>query len=96
MLQENKPDAVCTYVHTYFDTYSDRHVLGCLLLFAGVIALLCCPVLAAQRQHKILVRSTAVLLLLCTGAAVPPATLAHKEAWTGMTDICSTVHGPTF
>ena len=35
------------YVHTYFDTYSDRHVFG-LLLCAGGIAL-CFAVLAVQR-----------------------------------------------
>ena len=38
MLQENKRDAACVYVHTSFDTYSDRHVLG-LLHCAEVIAL---------------------------------------------------------
>ena len=45
MLQEDKRDVACMYVHTSFDTYSDRHVLG-LLRCAGVIALcrvvLCC------------------------------------------------------
>ena len=39
MLQEINPDAACMYVHTSFDMYSDRHVLG--LLCAGVIALCC-------------------------------------------------------
>ena len=42
------------YVHTSFDTYSDRHVLG-LLLCAGVVAM-CCAVLVVlytdiQRQR---------------------------------------------
>ena len=54
MLQKNKRDAACMYVHTSFGTYSDRRVL-CLLLCAGVIAR-CCAVLyfvmlVAQRQH---------------------------------------------
>ena len=44
------------YIHNSFDTYSDRHVLGYLLLCAGVIVLLCrgvlrFAVLAIQRQH---------------------------------------------
>ena len=47
MLQENKRDAACMYVHT-FDTYSGRHVLA-LLLCAGGIAL-CCAVFAVQRH----------------------------------------------
>ena len=34
----------------------------------------------------IFVQATAVLFLLYTGTAVPPATLAHKEAWIGLTD----------
>ena len=56
MLQENKPDAARMYVHTFFDTYSDRHVLG-LLLCAGVIALWCVVLCCArgsdtQRRHK--------------------------------------------
>ena len=44
MLQENNPDVACMYIHTSFDMYSDRHVLG-LLRCAGVIAL-CCAVFA--------------------------------------------------
>ena len=43
-----------------------------------------------------LVQPTDVLLLLYTGAAVPPATVAHKESWIGMTGRCSKVDGPTF
>ena len=79
------------YVHTSFDTYSDRHVLGCLLLCAGVLARYGCAVLCCARGSTttyILVQTTAVavLLSLYTGTAVPPATLAHKEAWIGMTD----------
>ena len=72
MLQENKPDAACMYVHT-LDTSSDRHVLG-LLLCAGVTALvLCCAVLyfavlaVVILSDNILVHTTAVLLLLYTG-----------------------------
>ena len=44
MLQEDKRDVACMYVHTSFDTYSDRHVLG-LLLCAEGIALLWCALL---------------------------------------------------
>ena len=44
MLQENNSDAACKYMHTSFDMYSDKHVLG-VLLCAGLIAL-CCAVLA--------------------------------------------------
>ena len=60
MLQKNNPDAACMYVHTSFDTYSDRLVLG-LLLCAGVIALccaalccaaLCCPVLCSRYRCR--------------------------------------------
>ena len=63
MLQENKRDAPCIYVHTSFDTYSDRHVLG-LLPCAGEIAL-CFAVLCCARGSKtyILV-DTAVLLFV--------------------------------
>ena len=48
MLQEN-PDAACMYVHTSFDMYSDRLVLG-LLLCAGVIALCCARGTAVDTQ----------------------------------------------
>ena len=44
MLQENNPAAASMYVHTSFDLYSDRHVLG-LLLCPGVI----CVVLRCAR-----------------------------------------------
>ena len=73
----------------FFYTCSDRHELGLCLLCAGVIALLlCCAVLAVQRQHTY---SYILLLLYCccctyTGTEVPPATLAHKEAWIAMAD----------
>ena len=40
MLQENKWDAACMYVHASFDKYSNRHIIG-LLLCAGVITLRC-------------------------------------------------------
>ena len=89
MFHENKRDAACMYVHTSFDTYSDRHALGCMLLCAGVIALLCCAVLCCARGSTttyILVHTTAVLPLLYTGTVVPPAALAHEEAWIGMPD----------
>ena len=70
MPQENKQDAACMHVHTSFDTYSDRHVLG-VLLCAGVIAL-CRAVLCFARGSTtayVLVHTTAVLLLLYTGTA---------------------------
>ena len=54
MLQESKPDAACMYVHISFDTYSDRHVLGCLLLCAGVIALLCVGKLVTSGEKDVL------------------------------------------
>ena len=79
-----------------FDTYSNRHVLVYLLLCAAVIALLCCAVLCCAHGSTttyILVHTTAVLLLLYTCTAIPPVTLAHKEAWIGMTDICSKYKG---
>ena len=50
-----------------FDAYSDRHVLGCSLLFARVIALLCCAVLCRPRGSTttyILAHTTAALLLV--------------------------------
>ena len=96
MLQENKRDAAYMCVRTSFDTHSDRHVLGCLLLCAAVIALLCCAVLCCAHGSTttyILVHTTAVLLLLYPCTAIPPVTLAHKEAWIGMTDICSKYKG---
>ena len=46
MLQEN--NAACTlYVHTSFDMYSDRHVLG--LLLCSRVNALCCAVLCCAR-----------------------------------------------
>ena len=96
MLQENKRDAACIYLYTSFDTYSDRHVLGCLLLCAAVVALLRCALLCfavlccarGSTTTYILVHTTgtAVVVLLYIGTAVPPATLAHNEAWIGMAD----------
>ena len=47
--------------------------------------MLCC---VRDTTTNNIVRSTAALRLLCTGAAVPLATLAHKEAWIGMTERC--------
>ena len=97
MLQESKREEACVYVRTSFDTYSDRHVLDCMLLCAAVIALLCFAVLAVQRQHTY----SYILLLYCSAVkqqllytVVPPATLAHKEAWIGITDTYK-VDGPT-
>ena len=100
MLQENKRDAACMTLcaHTSCNTYSDRHVLGCLLLCAPVFALLCCAVLCSARGSTttyILIHTTAVLLLLYTGTALPPAKFAHKQAWIGITDRCSKVDSPT-
>ena len=100
MLQESKREEACVYVRTSFDTYSDRHVLGCsMLLCAAVIALLCFAVLAVQRQHTysyiLLLDCSAVKQLLYTGTAVPPAPLDYKEACIGITDICN-VDGSTF
>ena len=67
MLQEDKRDVACMYVHTSFDTYSDRHVLG-LLLCAGVIcAVPCCALLCSQFNDSILIHTPAVLILLYTG-----------------------------
>ena len=90
MLQENKRDAACMYVRTSFDAYSDRHVLGCLLLCAAMIALLCFAVLAVQHQHiysYILLLYCSAVKLLYTGTAVPPDTLPHKETWIEIPDI---------
>ena len=55
MLQENNSNAAYMYVHTFFDTYSNWHVLG-LLLCAGVIAL-CCAVLADLILNNIVVHT---------------------------------------
>ena len=84
----------------FFYTCSDRHELGLCLLCAGVIALLlCCAVLAVQRQHTysyiLLLYCLTVKKLLYTRPAVPPGTLGHKEAWIGIADRCK-VDGPTF
>ena len=65
MLQENKRDAACMYVHTYFDAYSDRHVLG-LLLCAEGIALVCCAVLCCARGSTTYILVLYILRLLCT------------------------------
>ena len=76
-------------VHTFFGTYTNRYVFGCLLLFAAVIALLCYAVLSCARGSTTtytVVHSTAVRLLLHTGTAIPPAALiAHTETYIGMT-----------
>ena len=88
MLQENKRDAACMYVRTSFGTYSDRHVLGCLLLCAAVIALVCCAVLAVQRQHTY----SYVLLLYCC-CCIPVQrfslllSLTRKHGLKGHTDV---------
>ena len=62
VLQENKRDEACVYIRTSFDTYFDRHVLGCMLLCEAVIALLRFAVLAVQRQHTY----SYILLLYCS------------------------------
>ena len=92
MLQEINPDAACMYciyARTAFYTYSDQHVLG-LVLCAGVItlccAVLCCAVLAVLMS---IINDG----ILCSYNEKPPATLAHKEEWNGITDV---VDGPTF
>ena len=101
MLEGNKRDEARMYLRTSFDTYSDRHVrVGCLLLCAAAISLLCCAVLCCARglattYYGCTALLSAVKQLLYTGTAVPPATLAHKEAWVGITDRCK-VDGPTF
>ena len=46
-MEEHKRDEACMYLHTSFDTYSDRHILG-FLTCAGGIAL-CCAVLCCAR-----------------------------------------------
>ena len=81
-----------------FGTYSDRHELGCLLLCARVVALLRCVLCCARGSTTtyILVHTTAVVLLRYTGTSVPPDTMAHEKAWSGMTDRCCKVDGPTF
>ena len=53
------------YVHTSFDTSSDRHVLGLLIYCAGVIALCCARGSESDiLNDNILEHTTAVLLLL--------------------------------
>ena len=61
MPQENKRDEAYMYVRTFLHTYPDRHVLGCMLLCAAVITLLCYAVLAVQRQYT----CSYILLLHC-------------------------------
>ena len=65
MLQESKRNEACIYIRTYFDTYSDRHVLGSMVLCAAVFALLCFAVLCCARCSTttyILIHTSAVLL----------------------------------
>ena len=62
MPQENKRDEAYIYVRTFLHAYADRHALGCTLLCAAVIALLCYAVLAVQRQYTY----SYILLLHCS------------------------------
>ena len=75
MLQGNKPDTACMYVHTSFDTYSDRQALG-LWLCTGEIALccavLCCAHGSGSQQHtRTYYCCTAVAVCRCSIKKAP-------------------------
>ena len=99
MPQENKRDEAYIYVRTFLHGYPDRHVRGCMLLCAAVIALVCYALLAVQPQYTysymLLPHCSALEQLLVPGTAVPPPTLAHKKTWIGIANRCK-VDGTTF
>ena len=85
MLQENKRVAACMHVHPLLiRTLIGTYLVVCCFCSGDCATVPCCG--RGSTTTYILVHTAAVLLLLYTGTAVPPATLVHKEAYIGMAD----------
>ena len=101
MLQENKLDVACMYIYTYIFLLIRTLIGTCLVVCCFMrgrlcyscavlcCAVLCCALLCSQLHTRTNYCCAAVLLLLLLyiGTAIPSATLVHKEAWIGITQI---------
>ena len=86
----------CTYMCFVVRTLIGTNLVCCLVQGGLRCALLCSWFnVIHTRTYYILLYCSAVKQLLYTGTAVPPATLARKEACIGITDRCK-VDGSTF